>query len=117
MKPPLQFVFADDVAELHASQAARVARVPAGVRGKRELLTLLARQLQFPSYFGHNWDALFDCLSELTDSAMIIHEGLPLRTAAQRRSYLAVLRDVPTVRPVFPASSREQVLSLLSSQG
>jgi hypothetical protein len=33
--------------------------------GKAELLVGLARVLEFPSWFGHNWDALADCLDDL----------------------------------------------------
>lgn len=31
------------------------------------LLARLARELQFPDYFGANWDALQDCLTDLPD--------------------------------------------------
>ncbi len=31
------------------------------------LLARLARELQFPDYFGSNWDALQDCLTDLPD--------------------------------------------------
>jgi hypothetical protein len=37
----------------------------AGVRSKAELLAALAARLQFPEWFGHNWDALNDVLAEL----------------------------------------------------
>lgn len=36
------------------------------VHGKRDLLALLARTLQFPATFGGNWDALADCLKDLS---------------------------------------------------
>lgn len=29
--------------------------------------TYLAEQLEFPEYYGHNLDALYDCLSDMTD--------------------------------------------------
>jgi RNAse (barnase) inhibitor barstar len=34
-------------------------------RGKNEFLDLFATILHFPAYFGRNWDALADCLSDL----------------------------------------------------
>lgn len=37
----------------------------ADCRGKAELLAGLARVLEFPAWFGHNWDALADCLDDL----------------------------------------------------
>ena len=35
-----------------------------GVSSKAELLQRIARTLEFPEWFGGNWDALEDCLSE-----------------------------------------------------
>jgi RNAse (barnase) inhibitor barstar len=37
----------------------------AGCRDKDELLRRLAASLQLPATFGHNWDALADCLRDL----------------------------------------------------
>ena len=37
----------------------------AGCRDKDELLRRLAVSLQLPASFGHNWDALADCLRDL----------------------------------------------------
>ncbi len=36
------------------------------VRDKTTLMERLAVALQFPDWFGHNWDALADCLSDLS---------------------------------------------------
>jgi RNAse (barnase) inhibitor barstar len=42
-------------------------RVLDGARltGKADLLRELAAAFDFPSYFGHNWDALIDCWSDM----------------------------------------------------
>jgi RNAse (barnase) inhibitor barstar len=34
------------------------------VRNKQGLMTALAARLDFPDYFGANWDALADCLTD-----------------------------------------------------
>lgn len=34
---------------------------------KHTLLGLMAKALNFPAYFGYNWDALLDCLRDLDD--------------------------------------------------
>jgi RNAse (barnase) inhibitor barstar len=34
-------------------------------RSKADLLAALAQELRFPAWFGHNWDALADCLDDL----------------------------------------------------
>ncbi len=39
----------------------------ANIKNKPELLTALAAGLRFPEYFGHNWDALLDCLRSLPE--------------------------------------------------
>lgn len=37
-----------------------------GVRDKRELLEAMSRAMAFPAGFGGNWDALADCLQDLS---------------------------------------------------
>lgn len=34
-------------------------------RDKNAFLNAVAKALQFPEYFGHNWDAFYDCLLDL----------------------------------------------------
>lgn len=62
------FVGSDDLARL-AKLAARdelaVRRIDlGGCRSKHELLQRLADTLPLPASFGHNWDALADCLRD-----------------------------------------------------
>ena len=56
----------------------------AGAPGKEALLERVARALEFPQWFGGNWDALEDCLTDLSWSKAGGHvlliegaEGLP----------------------------------------
>lgn len=51
-----------------------------GVDGKAEILSGVAAVWDFPSHFGHNWDALVDCLSDLSwiegsKFAFVIHHA------------------------------------------
>lgn len=36
-----------------------------GARDKNAFLNAVAKALRFPDYFGHNWDAFYDCLTDL----------------------------------------------------
>jgi len=52
----------------HAARKAGLAlfRIDAAhVRDKNGFLDKVAKALHFPGYFGHNWDALNDCLTDL----------------------------------------------------
>jgi RNAse (barnase) inhibitor barstar len=61
---------AEQAGRLSAALAAQgvQARVLDGARlsGKAELLRAVAAAFAFPSYFGHNWDALVDCWSDMS---------------------------------------------------
>ena len=56
--------------------------IPQGIQDKSVLLHAIADQLSFPHYFGYNWDALDECLSDLswiTVSAVCLwHDDIPL---------------------------------------
>ena len=49
-----------------AQRGMRVEKVAlAGARDKNAFLNAVAQALVFPDYFGHNWDAFYDCLVDL----------------------------------------------------
>ena len=57
---------ADGALGAAAHRGMRVEKVGlAGARDKNAFLNAVARALAFPDYFGHNWDAFYDCLVDL----------------------------------------------------
>jgi hypothetical protein len=92
------------------------------VQGRQELLRAIAQGLCFPDYFGENWDALIDCLADLSwhqaSEAIIDHAGLPRLSATDLKLYLESLVDAadrrapdrrPRLRLVFRVKDREAV--------
>lgn len=116
--------FVADPADVNVSDA-RVVRIPAGLLRKRDLLAVLARRLDFPGYFGWNWDALEECLRDLAwiehpRRILLIHEGLPFQPDWNNRAtYLSIVKAAVANRgpdqpheliAVFPARCRDEVL-------
>jgi RNAse (barnase) inhibitor barstar len=124
-RPTSPFRF--DAPALPAPPAADVV-LPPGMRTKEALLGMLAQRLHFPDYFGANWDALWDCIRDLSwlpeGPVVIRHSDLPLGgDTAGQKTYLSILRDTVEKRwsgsrerdliVVFPPETREQVDWLL----
>jgi hypothetical protein len=96
----------------HAPPIGTIAELPAGLVEKRDLLAELASSLTFPPYFGSNWDALEECLGDLSwlpeGAVSIVHRDLPLVLhASDRDTYLEILS---TTEMAWPARGRELVL-------
>ena len=68
------------------------------INSKDELFSAYSTNLKFPSYFGFNWDALFDCLKDLDwieqKTIIIYHLQLPQLNEKDLKIYLEILRDV-----------------------
>jgi hypothetical protein len=121
---PGPFLFSADPAAYRA-EGAFVVRIPAKARGKEKLLSVLAAKLRFPSYFGHNWDALEECLRDLSWLAdqprvVIVHEAFPFSSAGEALAiYQGILADAvavhrqrgtpPLLEVVFPGPAVDNV--------
>ena len=73
--------------------------IPAGINSKTNLLTAIAEAGGFPAYFGGNWDALEECLRDLSwikeEKVIVLHRDIPLQSNPRDcRIYLEILRDV-----------------------
>lgn len=67
-----------------------------GVRTKEGFLLAVSHALGFPEWFGHNWDALEDCLTDMTwqpaDGYVVILSQADDFRAAQEEEFAAALR-------------------------
>jgi len=68
---------------------------------KTAVMTELARLLEFPSYFGNNWDALYDCLTDLAwlpaaGYVIVVTDAhqLLVRREADFTTFVDVMNDV-----------------------
>lgn len=114
----LSFEFVGDITGFRAPDAF-VVRLCGRLRRKQDLLRALAEGLKFPPYFGHNWDALEECMCDLSwlggeSGVVVIHKHTPLTDDGQRATYLDILRKAQAnqrvpLRVVFPERSRAEV--------
>jgi hypothetical protein len=64
----------DEILDATRGGALQVARIDlSGAAAKEALIGRIARALAFPEWFGGNWDALEDCLSDLSWSKAAGH--------------------------------------------
>lgn len=72
-------------------------RVDPEISTAEELVRSFYYLLWLPGYFGFNWEALYDCLRDLSwiklEKVVIVHEGLPNLSREDLGVYLEVLHD------------------------
>ena len=122
---PLPFTFLDGNEDLGGNSF--IAVIPSSVSSKSELLNTFASVLRFPDYFGHNWDALEECLRDFhwlnAYRIVIVHEAFPLSLRnSDLRIYLSILEScIKSWKPgeeheliaAFPAQSRKTIADIL----
>jgi RNAse (barnase) inhibitor barstar len=79
-------------------EAVHRAELPTGIESEQALLDALSVALRFPDYFGKNWNALDECICDLSwlppGDVVLIHKDLPLAdNRASLSIYLSILRD------------------------
>lgn len=89
----------------------------AELSSKAALLSALAAGLKFPSYFGHNWDALLDCLRSLPDfikaggyAVIIEGSGFFLADSPEDRK---IFRDIAETAAGFLAEKHKLRLKII----
>lgn len=121
------FTFVPDVHTFERNENILIAWIPSDIAEKQQLLRALAEQLQFPSYFGWNWDALYDLLCDFswiqTHGIAIVHQDVPLQfEGKERKTYLELLSDAvdgwKTVEKhellaIFPITCRGTIQTIL----
>jgi RNAse (barnase) inhibitor barstar len=72
----IHFATREDASALRAEADAESFREIRGWASEADLFGALASALQFPDYFGHNWDAVVDCLREVDgDVILLVHDA------------------------------------------
>lgn len=71
---------------------------------KESFLREIAEALEFPSWFGHNLDALWDCLTDLTEPTALVWTDWQPFAVHQRKDWstlLGLLGERAEERPSF----------------
>lgn len=125
MTIPVGFRFqsATDIASFDESL---VGVVPKDLSTADSLLQAVAKALLFPGYFGHNWNALYDCLRDFhwtsQKDVVLIHSDLPALDDDELKIYLKTLQEASaswkpgeshTFIAVFDPSLKHAILSML----
>lgn len=94
----MKFIYIKNISYIHYTSNDLVVNIPINVTTKEQLLTHIRFQMNFPDYFGMNWDALHDCLSDLSwlseRNIIFVHESIPQLITSDLKIYLHILIDI-----------------------
>ena len=106
-----------------------VAHVPTSIGDTKTLFDVLFEKLELPGYFGFNWNALSDCLGDLSwlkqFRVVVLHHDLPKLPKEDLSIYLDILREcMGSWKPgedhqlvvAFPEGVETAVLNVLNDQ-
>ncbi len=111
------------------SQDDYVVEIPSSISDREQLFQVIAEELQFPNYFGYNWDALDELLRDFSwikqRRIVMVHHDLPLRLKAKDlKSYVEILitaikdwkqGEEHQLIVVFPLKDRETIQRILQT--
>jgi hypothetical protein len=89
---------------------------------RRSKICLFKGALQFPDYFGNNWDAFDECISDLSwlnaESFLIAHRDIPLASSpAEAATYLGLIENASYeqtgINFSFPLEFKKSIDNLL----
>jgi hypothetical protein len=88
----------DEILDATRGSKLRVVRIAlAGATGKDQLIARVAKALEFPAWFGGNWDALEDCLGDLTwmtaGGYVLLFEGAKDLPIVERGTLVDILAE------------------------
>lgn len=67
------------------------------IGSKETLFKQLNEKLHFPEYFGNNWDALYDCLTDFhwinQKGIVLVHDDIPELSKSELTIYMNLLSD------------------------
>jgi hypothetical protein len=99
-----------------------------GIENEENLLQELSSKLEFPIYFGYNWNAVFDCLRDFhwikQKKVILIHDDFPLLDEKTLGLYLQILLDAANdwektdkhcLEIIFPKSAEKLLYKYLNT--
>ena len=78
--------------EINENKEEKFIFIDSKIKDKNDLFMIFSKKLNFPLYFGNNWDALYDCLSDLSwiteKKTTIVHTDIPLNLIEEKNNIL-----------------------------